>query len=990
MTTMLQLSMTKQKLILLFLILLLLILPSGVLYVKNNQLNLFKHSSFINTINQTDATLKTIIKEKQNTTTTIALSLSNNESIKNYLKDQNNYMLDLHQFSLQLRKTTTFKNVWFQLIDKHGISLQRSWNSYKGDRIADSRLDLQKMIKNPKTMNTISVGKFDMTFKSMTPIFEDDTFLGIIEVITHFNSIDQKLKEKGIESLILADISYEKQITKPFSQKFIQGYYIANKSVNPILLKQLQQTKIPSLIKELQNKHYIVNEETNQLFSYYQLQNINHEPMGHFILVHQIEKLDLSKISKIEYFYNIILILTVLILVILFYFNYNLSQNENNKYLISKVLTIVIGTYITLSLIIYFIINEKYNNDIKTYQNTIKHQTLLKFHSIKNNIQTLSKLIFISSIDKPNIKTLFKEQKREALFNALKDEYNKMVQQYHVRQIHFHLPNNTSFLRMHKPNFYGDFIKDIRQSVEYVNEHQKQFSGFEEGRIYNGYRNVYPLFIGKEYIGSLEVSFDIYSFVERYLKDFNTERVNLLINTQLINKKVFKSQQSNYIPSPVDGFSFDTLVLNKLKNIKNPIKIKEKAQENLNVISKKIYLGKPFITYFENINELTTSIPIVNRLNGEIIGSFQISRDASYLQNRKLEFLQLMATILIVLAFLMVFIYREIILKYKFNEEFKKNQIILDSQQSFILITDGKELKTSNNSMLHFVGFDNLKEFKQHYDCICEFFIPKQGYLQKTMGDLTWFEYILKNLDKDHLALIKDKNNKEHIFLLQINTNNKINEHDYIVTFIDITTVKNMEQQLIQNEKMASLGSMIGNIAHQWRQPLSVITTLASGIQVKREYHQFKEEDLDDVLESIIKNANYLSETIDTFRDFLHEDKIEKDYIIQELIAKTLNILNASLQNNNIKLVNSCNSKKDIHKTMPSGELSQVITNIINNAKDILILREIKDATITITCEQNEISTLIYIEDNGGGVDQSIQDKIFEPYFTTKHQSQGT
>ncbi|MEA3289662.1 MAG: ATP-binding protein, partial [Campylobacterota bacterium] len=206
---------------------------------------------------------------------------------------------------------------------------------------------------------------------------------------------------------------------------------------------------------------------------------------------------------------------------------------------------------------------------------------------------------------------------------------------------------------------------------------------------------------------------------------------------------------------------------------------------------------------------------------------------------------------------------------------------------------------------------------------------------------------------------------------------------------IDIQ-LKNKEKQLYESEKMASLGEMIGNIAHQWRQPLSAISTAASGIQISKEYNTLTKEKEDELLKSIIDNTQYLSNTIDTFRDYIKEGKKLKEVILQDILNNAINITEASLKNNHIKLINNINSVEPIRITMVIKELPQVIINLINNAKDILIENNIDDKIITIDLIKKEDNIIISVEDNGGGVPNNIIDKIFEPYFTTKHKSQGT
>jgi len=209
----------------------------------------------------------------------------------------------------------------------------------------------------------------------------------------------------------------------------------------------------------------------------------------------------------------------------------------------------------------------------------------------------------------------------------------------------------------------------------------------------------------------------------------------------------------------------------------------------------------------------------------------------------------------------------------------------------------------------------------------------------------------------------------------------------------DITAKKTLEEQqvkLIHKSKMASLGEMIGHIAHQWRQPLSTISISASGLKLKNELKTIEENDIPLYCDSIVKNVNYLSETINTFRNFLKEQKEQKEVVIQERVDMALDIVANTLKDNNIELVKKINYDKPIYKNIILGELSQVIINIITNAKDALIDRQIESPYIKIDLFTNEQNIIITIEDNAGGIPNDIKENIFEPYFTTKHESLGT
>jgi len=207
--------------------------------------------------------------------------------------------------------------------------------------------------------------------------------------------------------------------------------------------------------------------------------------------------------------------------------------------------------------------------------------------------------------------------------------------------------------------------------------------------------------------------------------------------------------------------------------------------------------------------------------------------------------------------------------------------------------------------------------------------------------------------------------------------------------------LKQLQDQLLKDQKTlltqsknAAMGEMLVNIAHQWRQPLSAISTAATGVQIQKEMNCLSDKELDSSLVAINKSAQYLSTTIDDFRDFLNPSNIkESEFNISSTISKTFHLINAQFLEKEIEVIQNIEEYKLISI---ENELIQVLINILNNARDVLITKKNQRKLIfTNTYRKDDIS-YIEILDNAGGVDESIIDRIFEPYFTTKHQSQGT
>ena len=306
-----------------------------------------------------------------------------------------------------------------------------------------------------------------------------------------------------------------------------------------------------------------------------------------------------------------------------------------------------------------------------------------------------------------------------------------------------------------------------------------------------------------------------------------------------------------------------------------------------------------------------------------------------------------------------------------------------------IIASDGKEglemyklhnpdIVVSDIKMPNMTGIDMAKEIKkinQDQHIVFTTAHSENSFFMDAI-EMQVDGYILKPIDYELLE------NKIHNIIKQIHLKN-----DYL---IQQEQIKQQELEMLTQSKNAQMGEMIGNIAHQWRQPLSVISTAATGIQIKKELGYIEEEEEMKLLESINTNAQFLSQTIDTFRDYIKEEKELHEVVIQDRINIALKIIDAAIENSSITLINNANNHSPVKLTLIVGELSQVIINLINNAKDILVEKDIENKWIKVDLETTNDSVIITIEDNGGGVPLDIKDRIFDPYFTTKHKSQGT
>jgi C4-dicarboxylate-specific signal transduction histidine kinase len=199
---------------------------------------------------------------------------------------------------------------------------------------------------------------------------------------------------------------------------------------------------------------------------------------------------------------------------------------------------------------------------------------------------------------------------------------------------------------------------------------------------------------------------------------------------------------------------------------------------------------------------------------------------------------------------------------------------------------------------------------------------------------------------------------------------------------------KNHEKDMMiaQQSKMNALGDMIGNIAHQWRQPLSTITTASSGLSLKQEFGDLQEEDITVFTKLIDDNAQYLSKTIEEFKEFFEQKKTKEVFNVAQTVEKTLNIVSSQFTAHRIIFVTHiC----DVKIYGMENALMQMLINIFNNSKEAFDNSQLEKKFIFLDIYQKKDRICIEIKDNAYGIKPNILNRIFEPYFTTKFKSQG-
>ncbi len=247
-------------------------------------------------------------------------------------------------------------------------------------------------------------------------------------------------------------------------------------------------------------------------------------------------------------------------------------------------------------------------------------------------------------------------------------------------------------------------------------------------------------------------------------------------------------------------------------------------------------------------------------------------------------------------------------------------------------------------------------------------------------------DYIIKPYFKEELKTRIANHLKTRLLQKELNNRNKI-----------------QEQLLIQQSKLASMGEMIGAVAHQWRQPLTSLGGILTNIEESYEEGKLSSDYLEKQIDTAEKNIMYMSKTIDDFRNFFVPSKYKEPFSVSTAVINAISIIDDAFKNSEINIIFSINQKKiNDYKDKKNNnlflvngyanEFSQVIINILQNSKDAILenINFIEDKNIFVDISSDENSVKIVIKDSAKGIPTSIINRIFEPYFTTKEEGKGT
>ena len=548
-------------------------------------------------------------------------------------------------------------------------------------------------------------------------------------------------------------------------------------------------------------------------------------------------------------------------------------------------------------------------------------------------------------------------------------------------------------------NLHDKLIIETKQN--YINKEQKQLDNIsmQISIIMNNAKNIVNILstIESEDINNIDKIKEQYEVIIKAvptvneLNLFSTDKKNLISTHK---HKIYRNNINNNT-NPCDNF-FEKVLKAEI-----------------------LYLCD--IYYSQDTNELTAKVAkkVIDTKYGKTIGVITAEISLSTIDNIIIDHLKDINGIVFVNKNTQEFIYKSS-LSNRFSEKLflnaKKNEIYseaIDDEQYTIVGNRYKDMDMDMDVSFYFI-MKNTQIFKtlnnniqKNYQLffisiiiitlltifiIEKLFTPLVRLIEQIKTDSKKIDArFLSDEEDDKNEILQIKKYFEQYKQIIANERKKLEElNKDLEKRVEIEVKNNIENQalLFQQSKLASMGEMIGNIAHQWRQPLSTISMFSANMRASVELEEkLLDEDVIDYTKKIETQCQYLSKTIDDFRNFFAPNKRKNKFAIKHSIDITLELVAASFKTHEIKLIEDI---EDIQTYGLENELTQAILNIIKNAKDILVTLQNTRRLIFIKAYENNKMAFIEITDSGGGIQEDILDKIFEPYFTTKDKNQGT
>lgn len=480
------------------------------------------------------------------------------------------------------------------------------------------------------------------------------------------------------------------------------------------------------------------------------------------------------------------------------------------------------------------------------------------------------------------------------------------------------------------------------------------------------------------YKKSLEINEQVSNEIEiiEKLKSYNAIFNNSIRNLKILKSRIKNSHKYDEIYNKVLTINYgDNLNLDELKIEINKYKPDNEIEtiflSHVNILFEyfiKKQISKQNIENLDLINKLKSLHEVFEEYMQDII--------------KNIMFTIIIFILLLIISILLFIYYAYNVLKNKIELDKLKNA--LDISDNIIVITDiNHNIKYVNHGFQKVSGYSSAEVIGKKPSILSTGLDNQKFYqgLRKTIhsGEKWNGEFINKNkfgeITYEKSSITPIKNSRGEIV-------------EFLAVKLDVTKEKKYQNILMQQSKMASMGELLENIAHQWRQPLSIISSISSGALIQQKYNSLSKIELEEFFSKIFDTTQKLSKTIDDLKNFFENEEEIVTFKVGDSLEKAINLFSIKVEFNNIDI--EYNKNINTLLTGKENEFVQTILNILNNSLDTFITNKIEKKVIKISTNQNSETLQIKISDNAGGVDEGILEKIFELYFTTKHKAIGT
>ncbi|MGJ0301419.1 sensor histidine kinase [Aliarcobacter cryaerophilus] len=642
-------------------------------------------------------------------------------------------------------------------------------------------------------------------------------------------------------------------------------------------------------------------------------------------------------------------------------------NKKRNIFLI--ILAFIVSTFFAIILTNYYI-NKKQKELLNSIYETTHKNIFEKTQNLINDKQNTSLAIAISLSKDETLYTHLKNRDFEKL-NYIK--IAKLIEtnsKYKNIWIQIFDSNLNSVYRSWT-NIRGSL--NFRPDLKKVEALKNISTSISAGLFNIGIKARTPIFDeNNNFYGALEVVTHFDSITEDLVKNN--------ISPVVIGDKSIRKNLTNPLLSKL--FIDDYYIANENVDMNLYNYIKENGVEKYINIDKFIIENGYLISKYPLFDE--------NKKNLAYIINFMELKSINLENIKHIKIQTTLGTVIaLIILFTAILVYYLRDIKYQNS----KNKILLNSQPNIVIITNGKEIIDANKQLLKFFpSVKDLEDFKKKYICICYTFedLEKDDYIiNKDYNGKNWVEYIFENQDKNFKVAIK--NSKEELRHFSVKTSNEKIDLSVIVTFIDVTNEilqiekeQNEQRILFQQSKINAIENTLNSIAHHWRQPLSVISTIASGMKLKEEIKELNTKEILLSCDKIIFNTKKLSNTIENFSNFFEKDETVSSNSLVEMVNNVILFCETIFEENSI--VCEFTHNEDFILSCSQSDFSDSILNIIENSIHALVNNKNKEDRYILINFSNKV---LSIKDSADGVEEDILSKIYEPYFSTKHQSFG-